>query len=91
MTSTTFRREVGYPGYETVRFQMGDIVLERVGCERCAPIKTVKITGIRGRDCVTSTGNWYDRLTGRGVVNDGTYRGIHSQQYEGQGGQTGKP
>jgi hypothetical protein len=66
---------------ERVRFQVGDVVVERLADGELCPLEHSTIQTIDDGVCMTSSGRYYDRLTGRGLPVGVNYRAIHSVRW----------
>lgn len=66
---------------ERVRFQIGEIVVERLREGENSPIEHSEVVEITGDVCKLSSGRFYDRLTGRGLPISDDYRAIHGLDY----------
>lgn len=57
-------------------FNMGDLVIERIGTGESAPNEVVEIVAVEPQIVVTSTGNRYDRYHGGRIPESDPYRSI---------------
>jgi hypothetical protein len=66
---------------ERVRFQVGDVVVERLADGETCPLEHSTIETVNDGVCMTSSGRYYDRLTGRGLPVSDNYRAIHGVKW----------